>query len=309
MVALVGGTAAAFGITERLKLERSPVFAPRIDKLFSPVCDCSKSRARVSFALREADTVALAVVDGDGRVVRTLFDERPYDAGPVTARWDGRDDEGRLVPEGTYHPRVHLDRDRRTIVFPNVIEVDATPPRITLVSVRPRVFSPDRDGRNELVRVAYRVDEPAHALLYVDGEQRIRGRFQRREDKLQWFGKVDGRALSPGRYRLSVAAEDPAGNVSRRTAPVAVTIRYIELARELVRVRARTRFGIGVTTDARSFRWRFAGGTGSARPGVLVLRAPKPGRYRLFVEARGHADSAGVVVVSRTVRLVSPKRQ
>jgi hypothetical protein len=299
VVALVGGTAAAFGITERLKLERSPVFAPRIDKVFSPVCDCPKALAEVGFSLRAADRITLVIVDRRGRPVRRLLASREYPAGPLAVRWDGRDDAGRLVPEGSYRPRVHLDRDRRTIVFPNPIEVDVTPPRVTVVSVRPPAFSPDRDGRNELVRVAYRVDEPAHALLYVDGVQRVRGRFQRREDRLQWFGKVDGHALRAGRYELSLAAEDLAGNVSRRTAPVAVEIRYIELARELVRVRARTRFGIGVRTDARAFRWRFAGGTGTARPGVLVLRAPRPGRYRLYVDTRGHADSAVVIVTSR----------
>jgi hypothetical protein len=57
------------------------------------------------------------------------------------------------------------------------------------------------------------------------------------------------------------------------------------------------RFGVGVISDARSVRWRFAGGTGTAEPGVLVLRAPRrPGRYRLFVEANGHGARADVVV-------------
>jgi hypothetical protein len=299
VVALVGGTAAAFGITERLKLERSPVFAPRIDKVFSPVCDCPKALAKIRFSLRKADRITVVMVDRSGDPVRRLLASRDYPAGPVSVSWDGRDDAGRIVSESSYRPRVHLDHDRRTIVFPNPIAVDVTPPRLAIAGVRPRAFSPDRDGRNELVRVAYRVDEPAHALLFVNGVQRVRGRFQRREDALQWFGKVDGHALPAGRYELSLAAEDLAGNVSRRTAPVAVEIRYIELARDLVRVRARTRFGIGVRTDARSFRWRFAGGTGTARPGVLVLRAPRPGRYRLFVETRGHADSAVVIVTSR----------
>ena len=40
VVSLLGGTAAAFAVTQGLKIEPSPILAPRIDKVFSPVCDC-----------------------------------------------------------------------------------------------------------------------------------------------------------------------------------------------------------------------------------------------------------------------------
>ena len=98
----------------------------------------------------------------------------------------------------------------------------------------------------------------------------------------------------PGEYELAVAAEDTAGNVGERTPPTTVRIRYVELGAGRRSALARgTRFGVRVRTDARSVRWRFAGATGTARRGVLVLRAPRqPGRYRLFVEANGHARRA-----------------
>jgi len=52
-----------------------------------------------------------------------------------------------------------------------------------------------------------------------------------------------------------------------------------------------------VQTDARSYSWLFARGRGRSSARYLVLRAPaKPGRYRLFVGARGRGDSARVVV-------------
>ena len=64
-------------------------------------------------------------------------------------------------------------------------------------------------------------------------------------------------------------------------------IRFIQLAREAVRAKARTRFGVGVRSDVRRFRWRFAGRRGRARPGLLVLRAPRLGRYTLSRIRRG----------------------
>ena len=300
VVALLVGTAAAFAVTERLKLVRSPIAAPEIDRVFSPVCDCDRDEAAIGFRLREGDRVDLAIVDEDGDVVRTLFESRRAPAGRLEASWDGRDDAGDVVPEGAYRPRVHLDRQRRTIVRPNPIHVDVTAPTAELVSVTPTVFSPDGDGRSDKVTVRYRMSEPANAVLLVDGEQRVRTRFAPLEGKLDWFGVVDGRPLRRGYHRLQVVGVDRGGNRSRPTEETRVRIRSIDLARALVRVPPRVRFGIGVETDAASYRWRFAGGSGSASGPLLVLRAPaRPGRYTIFVEANGGGDRAAVLVRAR----------
>ena len=117
--------------------------------------------------------------------------------------------------------------------------------------------------------------------------------------KLDWFGTIGGRKQPQGLYRLQLSAEDPAGNLSARTKPVFVQLTYIALGRSTIRALARTRFGVRVTTDAGSFRWRFAGRTGTGEAGLLVLKAPKAGRYTLFVETNGHADKARVVVSPR----------
>lgn len=300
VVALLVGTAAAFAVTERLKLVRSPIAAPEIDRVFSPVCDCERDEAAIAFRLREGDRVDLQIVDGDGDVVRTLFESRSRPAGRLEASWDGRDDAGDVVPEGAYRPRVHLARQRRTIVLPNPIEVDVTAPVAELVSVDPTVFSPDGDGRSDKVTVRYRMNEPANGLLLVDGEQRVRTRFAPVEGKLDWFGIVDGEPLRRGSHALQVVGVDRAGNRSQPTGETRVRIRSIDLARALVRVPPRVRFGIGVDTDAASYRWRFAGGTGTASGPHLVLRAPvRPGRYTLFVEANGRGDRATVLVRAR----------
>jgi hypothetical protein len=304
VLALLAGTAVAFGVTERLKLERSPIAAPEIDKAFSPVCACESDEAEIAFRMRRRDTISLAIVDADGELVRRLVDHERADAGPFRTSWDGRDDAGELVPQGVYRPRLRLARGRRTIVLPNPIRVDTTPPRIRLVSAAPDAFSPDGDDRNDRVTVSYTVNEKAHALLYVDGALRVRTRFRPLEGEIPWFGIVGRRPLRAGRHRLELAAEDLAGNVSERTQAVDVTIRYIAVARSQVRARARTRFGVRVTTDARTFHWRFAGGRGVARPGLLVLRAPRrAGRYTLFVSANRHGARASVQVFRRAARL------
>jgi hypothetical protein len=300
VIALLVATVAAFALAERLKLEPSPITRTRVDhKVFSPVCGCATGGTRISFDLRERGRMVALIVDADEQRVRMLVDE-VVDAGGVTLRWDGRDDEGRVVAEGVYTPRIRLPDDKRTIAMPNPIRVDTTPPRVLKAEVSPRAFSPDGDRRLERVTVRYRVDEPARALLFVNGRQVERTRFRPLEGVRVWNGRRGGRALPAGDYELALAAEDTAGNVGERTAPTLVRIRYVELGRTTVRARVRTRFGVRVTTDARSIRWRFAGGKGTARRGLLVLRAPRrPGRFRLFVEANGHGASALVVVTRR----------
>lgn len=293
-------TAVAFVYTEKLKLTPNPILGTRVDKTFSPVCDCDTSAASIFFRLRGGDLLTAEMIDSGGDVVRELVRNRPEREGPVTIVWDGRDDTGRIVAEGAYRPRIHLERERRTIVLPNPIAVDTTPPVVQLVSLRPRVFSPDGDHRADAVVARYRVDEPAGALLYVDGLQRVRKRGQLREGKIAWFGRVGGEPVAPGVYRVSVGARDRAGNLGAPTAARHVVARYVALGRRRIETAARARFAVLVLSDAARVEWRLGSRSGSARPGTLRLRAPlQPGRYTLRVAANGHSARAAVVVRER----------
>ena len=296
VLALLAGTVAAFVVTERLKLVRSPIAARQVTPLFSPICGCAKERAEIAIALRRSDTITVSVVDGGDRVVRTLLRDRRTPASTVEVVWDGRDDAGRVVPEGAYRPRVRLEGARRTIVLPNLMRVDTTPPQVVEWRVQPRVLSPDGDHRRDRVRIAYRFDGEAHAQLLVDGERQVRTRWQRPESRLAWPANRDA-GLPARRYELVLRAEDRAGNLSEPTEPAAVHVRYVSLGSDHVTVRPGRRFTLGVASDAERVDWRFAGRRGTSPPGLLVLRAPRrPGRYTLFVVANGHGARARVTV-------------
>jgi hypothetical protein len=103
--------------------------------------------------------------------------------------------------------------------------------------------------------------------------------------------------VRPGRYEIRLRAFDRAGNRSSSRRVVPVVVRYVALARDRIEAVAGRPFSVRVTTDALRYRWIFAGAKATARRRVLVLRAPEtPGEYRLYVTARGRADSAAVVV-------------
>lgn len=299
VLSLLAATAAAFAVTERLKLERSPVTGTRVDKVFSPVCECARDVAVVSFVLRHRETVTVDILDKERRSVRTIVRDRREPRGRLTYVWDGRDNLDRVVPEGVYRPRVQLERNGRTIVLPNPIRVDTTAPVIALVRVFPRVFSPDSDGRRDRVTASYRIDERARALMLVNGRQRVQSKFRLSEGRLVWFGMVNGRTVRPGIYEIRLRAVDRAGNRSLRTRAVPVRVRFVALSRERIQVAAGRRFSVRVRTDAESYRWLFAGERGTGRREVLVLRAPEePGGYRLYVTVGGRAASADVNVVA-----------
>ena len=118
VVALLGGSAAAFAVAERLKLERSPILATGVDKIVSPI---SGKPAKITFLLRKSDRVSVAIVDADGNVVRSLASARKLSRGTHTFRWYGRDDAGVPAEDAGYKPRVHLASAQRTILMPNTI--------------------------------------------------------------------------------------------------------------------------------------------------------------------------------------------
>jgi FlgD Ig-like domain len=298
VIALLAGTGIAFAVTERLKLERSPITAVRIpDRRFSPVCDCPHAKLAIGFRLRKADHLTLQIVDRDGHVVRTIVDDEKMAPGDLNFKWDGRDDDGRRLPDGVYRPRIELARHSRQFVLPNPIRVDTVRPRFLGATVSPDVISPDRDGRREYLVARYQVTEPSKVYVEVNGKQRVESRARPTEGRLQWFGHVGKRALPAGTYTVRLVAEDRAGN-RRASRLLEVKVLYIDILRKRARARAGTDFSLRVTTYARRFSWRLRKRYGTARAGALHLRAPlEPGRYRLYATANGHTDTARIRVV------------
>src|SRR5919197_3562990 len=293
--ALLGGSAAAFAFTEHVKLERSPVFRTLVGKKLGPNCRCQWQKIRIQFTLRKPDRLWVAVVDSEDKVVRTLLRSMPVRAGRQRFGWDGRDDAGQVVPAGTYKPRPHLANEHRTILMPNPIKVDPTAPAISLVSLAPRVFSPGRAFRRNHVSVRWRASEPVQALLYVDGQLRVHRRRFVDKGMLPWLGT----GLPAGRYRLALRAVDRTGHVSRGISLGVVRIRYVEVRPHVLHPLAGAKIGFRVLAYARRVHWRFGKRRGTSGPGLLLLRAPKPGRYRLVVTVDGHTAEAVVIVSPR----------
>src|SRR5215510_15035793 len=138
VAALLVATATAFAVTEHLKLEDSPVTDTAFPTLFSP----KLVEARIKFRLRREEDIRLDIAAENGKVVKHAVGSGVFGQALHQFAWDGRDDSGQIVPDGSYRVQLTLKDENRTIEFPRTITVDSTPPTID-VALKHRVFSPD----------------------------------------------------------------------------------------------------------------------------------------------------------------------
>ena len=295
LLGLLVATSAAFAITEHLKLIKSDVFGTEVSKVLAPGCQCATSKAIVRIRLRHTGHVTVTIVDSAGHKVATIASNVLVHArSPQHWSWDEQTDAGGAAPDGVYHPWVQLPH--RTFRFANNIVLDTKAPKVLSASVaRPLLFA--APGRTVAIRYAF--GEPAHVVVYLGGRRIIFGRRTRQHDKVKWTGALAGESLRPGRYVLSVGAQDVAGNVTPASErkDVTVVVRYVQLTPERFSVRSGRRLTVHVKTSARRYSWRLGHRHGNARGKVLRLRAPStPGTYRLVVSENGHATTAVVRV-------------
>jgi len=302
VLVLLAATAAAFALTERAKLELSPIYGTQPGQVFSPNSKVAgRAVAHIRFRVRRRETIDVWMQDSKGRKVADLLVRRSVvPRQRLTLVWDGVSSEGLIVPAGVYRAVVKLTRSHRTIVLPSDIDLDTTPPKITVhPATKYPIISPDGDGHADVFRVPYSVDEPAHAMLLLRGKLVVFTRSRKAKGVLVWNGKDPrtGKPLPPGRYVLGVAAQDTAGNRSQGHPFAIAQIRYVNLGRDRVVVAPGKRISIRVSTDAPRVQWQLHGRSGTLPRGTLRLRAPRsPGVYHLYVTADGHTAASTVVV-------------
>ena len=137
-LALVVATIAAFFITQHLKVSTpliSGVTQPdpgEINPLIARTCYDTVRRHRVGpsteisfYLLHASDKVDVYVVNQQGRRVATLASGLfmkarlyPHEV-PTYFTWDGREANGSIAADGTYHFNVHLIGQNRTVTVSN----------------------------------------------------------------------------------------------------------------------------------------------------------------------------------------------
>ena len=154
---LVLATIAAFFATQQLKSEFPLVirFAAK-PKQISPNGDHYRDTTQVGFDLSRPAKVSFSILDSEGNEVRRLVQDRQL-AGSSHNRftWNGRNDDGDVVPDGIYRMRVVRRDEGRIIDSVKEIRVDLQPPHVRILSAKPSIIAPRAPGQSPEVTIRY----------------------------------------------------------------------------------------------------------------------------------------------------------
>lgn len=283
---LVLATLGAFVVTQKLKSSPPLVVRPHIFSVFSPTPDARVQRARISFWIVNGDDVSVSIVDDEGRIVNRLVDGRYLPKRKrIVLFWNGRDESGSVVPDGSYRVRVALIHQGRTIDLAQPIRVDTRAPRPLVTDVEPHAgdgpaFLPQHGVDAVTVHIRGTEGRRARVLIYrtdVTPARRV-GQITVPAGKrtITWDGTLGGEMAPPGTYLMGLLVADRSGNAgtfprrlpdargaaaATRAVPAAlpghagVTIRRLAAAPPLAPVDAGRVAVVLVDARGRSYEW------------------------------------------------------
>jgi len=308
----LGRARSAGVVVDRL----NPRIANLSTGLLSPRKDRRKDEASATYDLESRQSVTLRVRDAAGALVlRRSLGTQP--AGRHRAGWDGRRDDGRVVPAGIYTLEVSTrapDGSLTGLAAAPVV-VDPVAPRATRVSGSAGTLFPVLDRYRDTTRIEGTLAEPVRWLaLVVRSRAGSLVRTQRVKRRpagpayVEWDGRSDGgRVVAPGTYSARLVAQDLAGNRAT-SAPIRVAVSGAALVRRAGSVTVTARESLDETftddcsqvfrhTEGKRKGWvgYFSSGTCTSGDAYAIgdhqVRLPAAVRYgRVGVSAYGARD-------------------
>lgn len=230
--ALVVATIGAFFVTQHLKVSTPLITGIRIDptavnpRTGTTCGGVNHRRTKISFyLLNRPDDVDVYVTDAGERPIRTLALRRHMRQAVRNPDgnfyWNGREDNGRVAPDGSYSIKVTLIHQARTVVLsspsgPYVVKVKTHGPQPVVQSVTPHLIPAGTSS----VRIRYSGNEGrlATVLIYrtdLPGRPRLVKEFLSKGQSAVWDGTINGRPAAAGTYLIGLQVTDAACNTGR----------------------------------------------------------------------------------------------
>ena len=186
---------------------------------FSPGNTNAVSKVVFTPKLTSADGLQIflfEIRDASGNVVKSLNSN----ASPATIPWDGRDNSGKTLPDGSYIYTLKLKYSfgDEPVSSPKIIRIDTAAPVIACTA-DDTIFSPNNDGRKETLTIRQETKgEPGdqYDAAFIDGNNKTVRKYHwtgKIPENLVWNGLDDaGKDAPEGLYRYEIQGVDAAGN-------------------------------------------------------------------------------------------------
>ncbi|HPH02278.1 MAG TPA: OmpA family protein [Spirochaetota bacterium] len=235
----------------------------------------------------------LAIATTNGKTVRSFGGGKTV---PEKIGWDGRDNQGNILPDGhyVYTLKANYPDGDSPRTFPRKIAVDTTGPVVRLTTA-PALFSPDDDGENDQLRIVLSLDDPSGISdwqVVIRQNDRIFKTFSGKSPRVPtftilWDGKADnGESVeSATSYTIQANAMDTVGNAGTpANGTIEVDILVIKTSRGLKILITNIEFAYD--------KWDLA------KPESPILNRvadvlKRYGEYKIIIE--GHTDGTGDV--------------
>jgi flagellar hook assembly protein FlgD len=203
-----------------------------IPPFFSPQNSIANFKTTMlKYNLSESAEVTIKVLDSLNNQVRTLMTNVPQSPGLKNTTWDGKDDTGAYVTDGTYTFDITaVDAALNSTTTTTTVQVDNTGPVVNILSATPTPFAPDSiDPTLRKVNVKYILnDARVSCTTEINVKTRIGAVVKNLGSGLvlptgvlqtaTWDGKNTlGQIVEDGTYGVYILAVDQAGNSSIET--------------------------------------------------------------------------------------------
>jgi spore germination protein YaaH/flagellar hook assembly protein FlgD len=179
--------------------------------------DALAKTSKLSWRLTRTATTTLALFDGSGNLVRTVWTRRSQAAGTRTWTWNGRLADGTLVPQGAYQVRLTVVSSYGTQILTRTVWAAAFPASLSASTVHVGHVLTVGFAAGEPVRTAPRVTfrQPGLAPVTITATKLADGTYRAR---------FVVRASAAGTATVRIAATDAGGRANASTYTLAVAL-------------------------------------------------------------------------------------
>ena len=210
--------------TFAIDVRETPVALTVQGSSFSPNVDGNKDTISVVPDVVDSNGLSALIVnfsDTDDKLIRSYRLSNI----PDVVSWDGKDNNGRAAPDGTYSASIELEyaNGNRPSAKAGPIVLDTAFPALD-ISVDNPFFSPDNDGNRDILLISQR--NASDEQMWTATIKNPAGLSVRtfvwtgKPENLSWNGTdKDGNTLPDGSYRYVVRSTDDAGNAFETEIP------------------------------------------------------------------------------------------